>query len=203
VEKNMNTVLTIAASLLVGGAAAAQQSGSHDMSGMCMGIRPMSSMQHASPTSSATALHEAGQAAFAAIAEATTALESNAGTDWSKANIDALRQHLVDMDNVTVRSDVAKRDMPLGERYEITSANRKVRDSINQMVRLHASMANSEGPYHLAVNAIPAGIALTVTGSTLTDQTKIRGLGFFGLLTQGVHHQSHHLMLVEGERMDH
>ena len=64
-------------------------------------------------------------------------------------------------------------------------------------------MANKEGPYHLDAMAIPNGIALTVTGPTALDQTKIRALGFFGLLTEGVHHELHHMMLAKGEPMNH
>jgi len=49
----------------------------------------------------------------------------------------------------------------------------------------------------------PNGTALTVTGRTDMDQAKIRGLGFFGLLTEGVHHELHHMMLAKGEPMNH
>ncbi|MFX5914869.1 hypothetical protein ABTE45_18800, partial [Acinetobacter baumannii] len=47
-----------------------------------------------------------GQSAFAAILEIVALLEADPATDWSKVNIEALRQHLIDMDNVTLRADV-------------------------------------------------------------------------------------------------
>jgi hypothetical protein len=40
---------------------------------------------------------EAGQSAFAATAEIVALLSNDPQTDWSKVNIAALRQHLVDM----------------------------------------------------------------------------------------------------------
>ena len=46
---------------------------------------------------------EAGQGAFAAIQEIVAILEADPDTDWSKVDIDALRQHLVDMNAVTLR----------------------------------------------------------------------------------------------------
>jgi len=148
-------------------------------------------------------LHEGGQSAFAAIAEATRSLETDPATDWSKVDIDALRQHLVDMDNVTVRADVSTTPIPGGARFDVTSAEPRVRESIDRMTHLHAGMANQEGAYRYAVQELPAGVAVTVLGKTDADAAKIRGLGFFGLLTEGVHHQRHHMMLARGEQMHH
>lgn len=193
----MKIAIGLAAAGLLGGATIAQDMSGHDMSG-----HDMSNMQMAAAPAS-SALHETGQSAFAAIAEATAALEANPNTDWSKANIDELRNHLVDMDNVTLHADVARTDIPGGARFVITSPDPRVRDSINRMTRLHASMANKEGPYRLAPGAIPDGTALTITAPDAAGQTKIRALGFFGLLTEGVHHQLHHSMLAKGEPMNH
>ena len=49
---------------------------------------------------------EGGQSAFAAIQEIVGILENDPHTDWSKVDIEALRQHLIDMDNVTLRAAV-------------------------------------------------------------------------------------------------
>ena len=49
---------------------------------------------------------QAGQGAFAAIQEVVEILAADPKTDWSKVNIDALRQHLVDMDNVTLSANM-------------------------------------------------------------------------------------------------
>jgi hypothetical protein len=197
-ETTMNSSFTIAGALLIGSSAIAQQSG-HDMGGMA-GM-PMASMQQ--PAAAGSPLQQGGEAAFAAIAEVTRALEADPNTDWSKVNIAALRAHLVDMDNVTVRANVATSNVPGGARFDITSADPRVRESIDRMVRLHASMANQEGPFRLATAALPDGTALTAIGPSASDQAKIRGLGFFGLMTEGVHHQLHHMMLARGEDMHH
>lgn len=50
---------------------------------------------------------EAGQAAFATIAEIVAILTADPATDWAKVDIEALRQHLIDMDNVTLRAAVS------------------------------------------------------------------------------------------------
>jgi hypothetical protein len=49
-----------------------------------------------------------GQGAFAAIQEIVEILEADPETDWSKVDIGALRQHLIDMDNVALHAQVEK-----------------------------------------------------------------------------------------------
>src|SRR5271166_2493744 len=46
-----------------------------------------------------------GQAAFAAIQEIVQILVDDPKTDWSRVNIDALRQHLIDMNNMTLAAN--------------------------------------------------------------------------------------------------
>jgi hypothetical protein len=53
-----------------------------------------------------------GQAAFGAISEIVGILKEDPRTDWSKVNIEALRQHLIDMDEVTMRAAVTERSSP-------------------------------------------------------------------------------------------
>src|SRR5690348_4894459 len=47
-----------------------------------------------------------GQAAFGAAQEIVRMLLADPGTDWSKVNVDALRQHLIDMNEVVMRAKV-------------------------------------------------------------------------------------------------
>jgi hypothetical protein len=148
-------------------------------------------------------LRESGQSAFAAIAEATRALSGDPRTNWSKVNLDALREHLVDMDNVTMRSDVATTALQGGARFEITSRDPRVSASIVRMAHMHAAMARRESAYAIAVRDIPNGVMMTVTGASPKDADRIRGLGFFGLLSEGNHHQLHHFALAKGEKMEH
>ena len=47
---------------------------------------------------------EVGQSAFAAIQEIIASLKADPATDWSTIDIEALRQRLIDMDDVTLRA---------------------------------------------------------------------------------------------------
>lgn len=55
-----------------------------------------------------------GQEAFGTIQEIVRILESDPATDWSKVNIGALREHLIDMDEVTMR--IRTMQSPMGWR---------------------------------------------------------------------------------------
>src|SRR5690349_8688830 len=63
---------------------------------------------------SASAPTLSGQYAFATIAEVVGVLKADPATDWSKVNLEALRQHLIDMDDVTLRSTVVQKQVPGG-----------------------------------------------------------------------------------------
>src|ERR1700756_4787445 len=47
-----------------------------------------------------------GQDAFGAIAEIVRVLDADPATDWTKVDLERLRQHLIDMNEVVLRSTV-------------------------------------------------------------------------------------------------
>ena len=137
-----------------------------------------------------------GQAAFGAIQEIVQLLEADPATDWRKVNIDALRQHLVDMDNVTLHAEVKNEPIDGGMRF-VVSGTGPIRDSIQRMVIAHARIMNGAGGWTFAADSTDSGAVLNVTVPA-ADMDKLRGLGFFGVLTRGMHHQAHHLMIARG-----
>jgi len=141
-----------------------------------------------------------GQAAFGAISEVVRMLKADPATDWTKVNIEALRQHLIDMDEVTLRSGALQRDIPGGIEIDVTGTGRTT-DAIRRMTRNHSAMLETDSEYHASAKEIPGGARLTVTAKT-TDPTlvaRIRGLGFAGIMTEGDHHAAHHLAIARGQ----
>jgi len=146
---------------------------------------------------------QGGQAAFAAIGEIVKLLEADPNTDWSKVNLEALRQHLADMDMVTLRSRVAARQVPNGLAMDVTG-DAPVAAAIKRMVVPHAAMLSEMPTWNATTAPIVGGVRLTVTAKTPGDAAivaRIRGLGFAGLLVQGDHHTEHHMMLARGARV--
>ena len=68
----------------------------------------MEHAQHMHGADAVTPTHP-GQEAFGTIQEIVRILEADPITDWSKVNIGALREHLIDMDEVTLRARASER----------------------------------------------------------------------------------------------
>jgi len=166
-----------------------------------MGPSDMAASMHAEHSSkmagAASLPKESGQSAFAALAEIVAILESDPSTDWSKVDIEALRQHLIDMNNVTLGAEAAATQVPGGLRFAVTGGP-AVQASVRRMIAAHAATMNGVRGWHFAVEDIEHGAALTVTVADPKDLVKIKALGFIGLLTIGMHHQAHHLMIATG-----
>ncbi len=142
-----------------------------------------------------------GQDAFGAIQEIVRILEADPGTDWSKVNLERLRQHLIDMNDVTLRSNVKATPVPAGLAMDVTGTGR-TEDAIRRMVAPHTVELNAMPQWSANTEQIPGGLRLTVVAKNPDDAktvARIRGLGFIGLLVQGGHHQPHHLAMAKGE----
>ena len=102
-----------------------------------------------------------GQSAFAAIQEIVTIFETDPKTDWSKVDIEALRRHLIDMDNVTLRAEVKAEPVEGGMRFVVTGSG-DVRDSIRRMTSAHAATMNGAGGWTFKAEQTAEGDQLTV-----------------------------------------
>jgi hypothetical protein len=144
-----------------------------------------------------------GQDAFGAIQEVVRILEADPTTDWSRVDLERLRQHLIDMNDVTLRSEVKAASVPGGLAMEVTGTGR-TEQAIRRMVVPHAGELNAMPEWSARTEEIPGGLRLTVVAKKPDDArtvARIRGLGFIGLLVQGGHHQPHHLAMAKGEAM--
>ena len=144
---------------------------------------------------------EAGQDAFAAIAEVVKLLDDDPMTDWSKVDLEALRRHLIDMNVVTLRSSVQRVQVAGGLSLEVTG-DAATAQSIQRMVVNHAKMLDAMPDLAASTTVIPGGVRFVVTAERSDDArtvARIRGLGFAGLLTLGNHHVEHHLQIAKGE----
>jgi hypothetical protein len=142
-----------------------------------------------------------GQDAFGAIQEVVRILEADPATDWAKVNLERLRQHLIDMNEVTLRSEVKAVTVPGGLAMDVTGSGR-VEEAIRGMVVPHAKELDSMKEWSARTEQIPGGLRLTVVARNPDDArtvARVRGLGFIGLLVQGAHHQPHHLAMAKGE----
>ena len=143
-----------------------------------------------------------GQDAFGAIAEVVRILEADPATDWSKVDIERLRQHLIDMNEVVLRSSVTQAPVAGGIALDVTGTGR-TEQAIRAMVVPHALELDRMPEWSARTEPIAGGVRLTVVAKRDDPKTlaHIRGLGFAGLITEGAHHQPHHLAMAKGEAM--
>ena len=139
-----------------------------------------------------------GQDAFGAIQEIVRMLEADPKTDWSKVDLEGLRQHLIDMNEVTLKAEAVAKPIDGGIQIAVTGSGRTLA-AIQRMVPAHAHELNRMNGWSARTELLANGVQLTVTSSDPKQVAHIRGLGFIGLLTSGAHHQVHHLAMAKGE----
>lgn len=138
-----------------------------------------------------------GQEVFGTIQEIVRILEADPATDWSKVNIAALREHLIDMDEVTMRAAATERALDNGIEFTITGQGRTL-DAIKRMVPAHTHELATLG-WQARTEDLPNGVKLVVGTTDPRLLVKLKALGFMGIMVQGAHHQPHHLMMAKGE----
>jgi MFS superfamily sulfate permease-like transporter len=145
-----------------------------------------------------------GQDAFGAIQEIVRILESDPKTKWSKVNLEALRQHLIDMSEVTLKADAVTKLIDDGIEVTITGTGRTV-EAIQRMVPAHAHQVDQThlNGWSVKTEPLPNGVLLTVTSGDPLQVQHIRGLGFIGVMASGSHHQAHHLAMAKGQFLHH
>ena len=138
-----------------------------------------------------------GQEVFGTIQEIVHILEADPATNWSKVNIAALREHLIDMDEVTMRAATNQQALADGIAITVTGEGRTL-DAIKRMVPAHSHELAALG-WQARTDDLPNGVKLVVTTSDPHQVVKLNALGFMGIMVQGAHHQIYHLMMAKGE----
>ena len=139
-----------------------------------------------------------GQDAFGTIQEIVRILEADPATDWSKVDLEALRRHLIDMNEVTLNAAATSKSIDNGIEIVVTGDGRTV-GSIQRMVGAHAREIDGTNGWSARAEIIAKGARLTVTSTDPKEVQHIRGRGFIGILVEGSHHQHHHLAIARGE----
>ena len=148
---------------------------------------------------SSSPLTAAGNYAFWTIQEAISKLDADPKTDWAKVNIEALRQHLVDMHNFTINVDVlSQKPIQNGLVAVVQPTTKRAEASLDRVLSAHPSQLKRETGWDMLVEKTGDLYTLTVTTVTPTEVARIRGLGYIGVMALGAHHQSHHWSMVQG-----
>jgi len=157
-------------------------------------------MQHHHGMVHGPKLTEPGNDAFGTIQEVVHKLQADPKTDWSRVNLEALRQHLIDMNNFTLNVDVVRqRNIDGGVELEIRPSNAAAAQSLARVMAAHPRQVQQEAGWRMDVQKMPAGYRLRVTSPLTDDAVKIRGLGYIGIMALGDHHPAHHWAMAIGQ----
>ena len=156
--------------------------------------------QHHETLPSATPLTAPGNDAFAAIQEITDTLLADPKTDWSRVNLEPLRQHLVDMRNFTLNVNVsAQKPIEGGMEFTVKAVTPEASASLGRLLSAHPAILKQETGWEMtAAKTEGGGYTARVTSTVPGDAAKIRGLGYIGIVALGKHHQAHHWQMATG-----
>ncbi|KGK78156.1 hypothetical protein PM03_15805 [Thalassobacter stenotrophicus] len=141
---------------------------------------------------------EPGDGSFAAIIEIVAMLSADPDTDWTRVDIDGLREHLVDMNQLVVGASVRSEPLPNGVEMRISKSGR-AGEAASRMVPAHGPFLAVETGWESEVASEGDEIVWTVTTADAGAVARIQALGFFGLMATGDHHRMHHIAMAKGE----
>ena len=120
---------------------------------------------------------------------------------WKVLNsYEALRQHLVDMQNFTLNVEVlAQKSIEHGVEFTVKPATIGAAASLERLFSAHPAILKQESGWDMTVKKnADSSYTAQVTSATPGDAVKIRGLGYIGVVAFGKHHQAHHWQMAVG-----
>lgn len=148
---------------------------------------------------SASKLTEAGNDAFGTIQEVINKLNNDPNTDWAKVDIEALRQHLLDMNDMTLNVEViSQTPIRNGLQTIIKPTTARAEEALDRVFKAHPGQLQRETGWQMRVKKTDKQYTLTTTSKISAEADKIRGLGYIGLMAYGNHHQPHHWGMATG-----
>jgi hypothetical protein len=140
-----------------------------------------------------------GNEIFGTIHEVVQKLEANPNTDWSKVNLEALRQHLLDMKAFTEEVQViSQKPIDNGVEIQVKPETERAVGALQRLFKMHPMMLKSEKGWDMTAKQNGSNWDITCTTNNKSEVEEIRGLGYIGLLAEGSHHQMHHWMIAIG-----
>lgn len=170
---------------------------------------PVAAWSESTPTShehmhgaSAPKLTQPGNDVFGAIQEVLRQLEADPHTDWKKVNLEALRQHLLDMRNFTENVEiVSQKSIENGVEIVVRPTVVSAIPSLDRAFAAHPAQLKSETGWDMTVKKEMDRYTLRIVAADAQQADKIRGLGYIGIMAYGDHHPAHHWALATGQPM--
>lgn len=145
-------------------------------------------------------LIETGNDIFGTIQEVINKLNANPNTNWNKVNIEALKEHLLDMRDMTVNIEVISQNrVENGSEIVIKPMTKRSIQAMKRILSAHPKQLEKETNWKMTVQKQGDNYLLITTTNNPTEVSKIVGLGYIGIMAYGSHHQSHHWSMAIGK----
>lgn len=154
---------------------------------------------HAAPEANQTLPIEGGQSAFAALIEITALLEADDQTDWASVDLDGLRSHLLDMDQLMLSTQAVTEVIDSSTVRFTISGPKEAIPAIHRMVPAHARFIGQSRGWDIKPTLVDTGATVSISADSPTLVTRLKGLGFYGFMSLDSHHQAHHLQIAMGK----
>lgn len=146
-----------------------------------------------------TPLKQTGSDVFDAIQEVIKHLKADPNTDWTKVNLESLRQHLIDMKAFTEEVEVLQQEaVEKGIRIVVKGETERAEKALGNMLKMHPKMMKMERNWEMKAEKKKDVYEIICTTENSEEIALIRGLGYIGLIVEGAHHQVHHWMMATG-----
>ena len=145
-------------------------------------------------------LNMAGNEIFGTVQEVVQKLENDPKTDWSKVDLEALRQHLLDMKAFTEEVEViSQTHIKNGLSIEIKPQTSRAGEALERVMKMHPLMLKQEKGWDMQSKLLNGNFLISVTTENSSEVDELRALGYIGILAEGAHHQAHHWMIATGQ----
>lgn len=158
------------------------------------------SINHAMAGHGAGVLKEGGQSTFAALIEVISVFEADDKTDWNTVDIDGLRSHLLDMNDLVINTNAVTQVLEGNKiRYDIVAnGGNDSLGAIHRMVQAHSRFIEQSRGWKITPAANDNGATVTITADSTADMIRLKALGFYGFMSLDSHHQAHHYQIATG-----
>lgn len=167
--------------------------------GICVLLLALAFQLNAQSNHATSPLTTPGNEIFGTIQEVITKLEADPSTDWSKVDLEALRQHLLDMKAFTEEvSVISQKPFENGVEIKVKPETERAAGALKRVFKMHPAMLKKEKGWDMKTRKEDGEWTIIVTTPDASEVEKVRAMGYIGMLAEGAHHQLHHWMIATG-----
>ena len=145
-------------------------------------------------------LTQPGNSMFGAIKEVLRQLEADPNTDWKKVNLEALRQHFLDIRHFTEDVEIiTQKPLDKGIEIIVRATTPAAIPALDRAFSTQPKVLKSETDWDMTASKDKDKYKLRVTTGDASKVDKLRGLGYIGIMAVGNQHPALHWALAKGQ----